>query len=495
MRMSLRGFLLINVLLIELFTILLAIAIILVWGYRDAQQAMDSHLLKTAFAVQSFVGQPQMLADLSEIQKGLHANGIIATPDTYEGYSEDKITHFRVANMEGKKILDSEDDIPDYLLDTPIGFSDLRFNNSFWRAFTTIDPTNKFKIILLQKQDRYNLLRGPGHSHIVRVIILAMLLSYAMLGFLLWLILNRGLKALKSISHQIQQQGLDNFSYIECPTKLPLEIKTIVDEWNKLFDRLKIAFEREKNFAADAAHELKTPLAALKTHTQIAMHAKNEQELVNSLQKIISGVNRSAHVVQQLLILNKINQGVIVEQLTPVDLVKQITEVISDLSPQASEKHIEVAFSPNINPIIDGHDTAISILIRNLIDNAIRYSPEYSVVQIVLEQSLDKENLSLIVTDSGPGIPENLHDRVFERFFRVIGNENISGSGLGLGIVRQIVESHHASIQLKTPPTGKGLQVIIIFKKFVQDMGENAQIEPEKENKPIENTKDNRPLA
>src|SRR5262249_8976117 len=162
-------------------------------------------------------------------------------------------------------------------------------------------------------------------------------------------------------------------------------------------------------------------------------------------------VDRSAHVVQQLLTLSRVGQGLSLEPPASVNIVKQAKEVMAEIAPDALQKDTEIELiSPDIEPIIQGHSTAIAILIRNLGDNAIRYSPEKSFVQVIVE---DHETIvTLKVLDNGPGIPNHYRKQVFERFFRMLGNKT-PGSGLGLGIVQQIVELHRATLVMKTPPS------------------------------------------
>ncbi|MCX7125819.1 MAG: ATP-binding protein, partial [Gammaproteobacteria bacterium] len=238
-----------------------------------------------------------------------------------------------------------------------------------------------------------------------------------------------------------------------------------VGELNSLFGRLQAAFEREKRFTADAAHELKTPLAALSTQTQVALRAKTDDEKKEALLKVLFGVRRSTHVIQQLLTLSRMEPDASLTDTTNLNLAKHAADIAAMLAPEAIEKNIELELlSPDSKATIKGSPTAIDILIRNLVDNAIRYSPPDSFVSIDIHE--DNKNVTLIVRDNGPGIPEKLRKRVFDRFFRVIGNNTI-GSGLGLSIVQQIAKLHHAQIELHTPADGKGIEFKIVFPRVI----------------------------
>jgi two-component system sensor histidine kinase QseC len=467
MKMSLRRFIFINLLIGELLATTLGISTVLFLEHQDIQVQTDNKLLESAFTMQNFMNKPGALQKLHTFKESLKTLSDILPAPFYqkaEGTFNLSLFHCYIWDSHGHLLFGSHDLPESYFAKIPLGFSKINYDNNSWRTFTTIDPVTKIKITSLEQASLHPLY----HKNLIREVTIVMLTSYVFLGFLMWIVLARGLHVLRKISNQVQQQGPEHLSPLDS-LSLPAEIKPIVDEWNKLFDRLKLAFDREKRFAADAAHELKTPLAALKTHTQLALNAKTENERANALHKIIAGVNRSAHVVHQLLTLSRMNQGGVLELPTPVDIVQHAKEIIAEMFPQALDKETEIELiAPANNPIIEAYDTAVAILIRNLVDNGIRYSPERSLVQVIIEESSDKKNVILKVIDNGRGIPEHLRQRVFERFFRVIGNKS-SGSGLGLGIVQQIVELHHAMISLETPLSGHGLQVTVMFsKKFAQ---------------------------
>ena len=143
-------------------------------------------------------------------------------------------------------------------------------------------------------------------------------------------------------------------------TQIPVEIKPLVAELNQLFIRLKLAFERNKRFAADAAHELRTPLAALKTHAQVALKSDNESDRAKALEKVIESVNRSSHVVAQLLTLSRLGEEEALTDVKPLDLHKLATEIIAYLAPHAIERNIDIELSPApADPIVLGNDTAL----------------------------------------------------------------------------------------------------------------------------------------
>lgn len=288
-----------------------------------------------------------------------------------------------------------------------------------------------------------------------------MLMVFPLSGILIWIIIGRGLKSLDKVAQEVANRAPSHLEPVNL-TEVPEEIKPLLDELNHLFFRLKEGFEREKRFTADAAHELRTPLAAIKTQAQVALNSNHMDEKNIALQKLLASVNRSTHIIQQLLTMSKlVPEAASIHDLDKVNLNKITREILAMLAPAAVEKQIELEFeSCECVSEFTGNSTAIGILIRNLVDNAIRYChPQGRVVVRVVQNS---QEVGLEVCDNGPGIPPELQARVFERFFRVIGNKS-PGSGLGLAIVQQICALHHGRVVLQSRSEQTGLIVKAYF--------------------------------
>jgi len=276
---------------------------------------------------------------------------------------------------------------------------------------------------------------------------------------LIWVIVGKALHILKRVTSEVSNRAPSYLQPVDLKA-VPAEIVPLVEALNHLFGRLRDAFEREKRFTGDAAHELKTPLAAISAQAQAALRASKDSNR-EALSKILEGVNRSNHVIQQLLTLSRMVPEATTQDFTSVKLAREIADTAAMLAPDAVQKNIELEFlTPDSPAIIRGNATAIGILIRNLIDNAIRYTPKDGWIKIEIRETA--RQVILAVTDNGPGIPPELRERVFERFYRIVGNES-PGSGLGLGIVQQIAKLHGAKVLLVTPESGAGLEVQVIF--------------------------------
>lgn len=260
----------------------------------------------------------------------------------------------------------------------------------------------------------------------------------------------------------ISKYNPDSLKPIECD-KLPDEVKPLGAQINHLFQRLEETFAREKRFTADAAHELRTPLSALKIQAQVALNAQDNKERENALKNIIASVDRCSRLIEQLSLLSLIDSEKIKDKFSLVDLKQIAADVVEHLQYAAENKHITLNTQLPPSPTyITGNAIAIEVLLRNIIDNAIRYSPEHTTVKISVTSSSHTHRID--IEDNGPGIPIELRERIFERFFRG-PQTTVPGSGLGLAIVDQIATLHNASIELTTPKTHSGLNFALIFNK------------------------------
>lgn len=475
MTLSIRTFLLVNLLLSVTLIASLSVIGNLFLAHKDIQKQMDAELMRNTERMRAFFSDYRETQrggerNFSIIQKNLTqaslASGFspipLAAPQKpIERWRKSK-THlagnleFQIWGPKNHLLLHSKNAPKIPLSNGNQGLSNLAYHDQQWRVHTLQNLQSGLTFMVAEQADH----RQRLEHKLSQDFILIMLLTYPFLGLLIWIVVGRGLDTLKKIAHEVRHRAP---SYLE-PVSLemvPVEVKPLVVELNQLFSRLHEAFEREKRFTADAAHELRTPLAALNTYTQVALRAKTPEDRKEALLKVLAGVNRGTHVVQQLLTLSRMLPEAPINETNTVDLNKEAMEIAAQLAPEAIAKHIELELvAPTPPVVILGNTTAIGILIRNLVDNAIRYSPEQSTVTIKIE-STDK-NVVLHVIDNGPGIPEELRDRVFERFFRVMGSQ-ASGSGLGLSIVHQIAKLHHAHIELTSAENGRGLDFKVIF--------------------------------
>ena len=268
---------------------------------------------------------------------------------------------------------------------------------------------------------------------------------------LVWLALVRGIKPLAQLEKRIRARKPDDMSPLD-ETAVPEEVAPLVASVNDLLSRLKVSLSTQKRFLADAAHQLKTPLAGLRMQADLAQRETDADELKKSLKHIGQASIRATHTVNQLLALARAETTGRALAKQRVDLVHIVSEVMADSVPRALEKKIDLGYdgpAAGEEPThLEGNATLLGELVRNLLDNAINYTPENGHVTLRLMVDRFSGILVLIVEDSGPGIPESERELVFQPFYRALGT-NVDGSGLGLAIVLEIVQQHGATITVE----------------------------------------------
>jgi two-component system sensor histidine kinase QseC len=466
MNFSIRQRLVVNLLIAVLIIISLTALGIYYITSRNIEQRIDADLVASTLVFQSAIGNSSEYPNSMKLIQSLLSNipkkhrtllekykSSVFLQKSY-GYSSS--FQYQLWDKHGNLLLHSHDAPLVPMSDGKVGFQNTFIDDQAWRVFTYIDNHTKNIYIVAENSSQQQVLKNALAINNIIII----LISIPLMSILIWFIVNQSLGRLSAVTNEISQRAP---TYLEPVNQehAPIEVQPLIKAINKLFKQLKQAFEREQRFAADAAHELRTPMAAIKTQTQVAMHAQSKTDLNESLSKILAGVDRSSHVVQQLLTLSRLNPGSSMDQHKSVNLITIIKEIISELVPLAIENDAELEFiydQENIS--ILGNVSSLGILARNLIDNAIRYTPTNGKVKVEIEDH--KKFVIFRVSDNGPGIPEKLRSRVFERFFRVLGTQK-PGSGLGLAIVQQISNLHHAELTLGKPKTGTGLVVEIKF--------------------------------
>lgn len=465
MNSSIRKFLLLNLLLaITITTTLTAIGNYYL-DQKDIQDHLDTLMAVSALSYQALLGDDLHQRPLGKIQDALEV-----IPQKIDFFYKKRFLNYKPPEnymdkfnfqvwTNGGKLLLHSSTAPKIPLTSELdGFSDKQIADQDWRVFTTYNNKAGIRTVLAERYDTRNEL---GHR-IAQDDLYIMLLTFPLSGLLIWFIIGRGLGSLSKVAREVANRAPSHLEPVDLH-EVPEEIKPVIDELNKLFFRLKEGFEREKRFAADAAHELRTPLAALKTQAQVALHTNSIEEKNQALQKLIASVNRSTHIVQQLLTISRlVPEAAHIDGKDHLNLSRLTRELLAQLAPSAVEKQIDLEFeSTNDNLTLYGNSTALSILVRNLVDNSIRYCHEKGHIKVSLNKSQNNE-LLLEVCDDGPGIPLEFRTRVFERFFRVLGNKS-PGSGLGLAIVQQICELHGGRVLLDAPQVGHGLIVRVFL--------------------------------
>lgn len=336
------------------------------------------------------------------------------------------------------------------------GYSQVIINGQLWRVLTRWDNHHEFMIQIAEPV--------AGREWLARHVTLKMLMptlaAVPVLALLIWFGIGAGLRPLNHLKHEVTQRAANQLEPLVM-TDVPEEVAPLVKSLNDLFARLEEAFEGERRFTADAAHELRTPLAALKIQAQVALRSTNTAERNSALENVLHGVDRATRLVEQLLTLARVDPEAASQDYQQVDLHSLAVTVMADIEPLARVKQIELRLESDRPCHVLGESTQLGLLLRNLLDNAIRYTPAGGYVSVTIR---DDDGVKLQIRDSGVGIPEAEREQVLKRFYRVAGSGE-QGSGLGLSIVHRIAELHGANIVLSDNEAGSGLLVNVIWPK------------------------------
>jgi two-component system OmpR family sensor kinase len=336
------------------------------------------------------------------------------------------------------------------------GFADVTIENGEWRTYTLRTEGRVTQIAQKTETRRNRAFRLILHS-IWPVLPASILLLGAV-----WWVVTSALRPVQEIGNELSSRNAGSLVPI-ASTGVPSEISILVEELNHLLARISGALQMQQRFVADAAHELRSPITALKLQAQSLAKAGDDSSRQQHLARLMGGIDRSSRLVEQLLQLARHDPLSRTIQPMVVSLNEALNGALEDIAPVASEKNIEIVQNCCVPVAIVGDPDAVRIMIRNLLDNAVRYTPNDGQVLIDLTDS--RSSVTLVIQDSGSGIPSHNRERVFDRFYRLPGTAS-GGTGLGLAIVKAIADQHEAHLQLSSSELG-GLSVKITFPSAV----------------------------
>ncbi|HEX2830945.1 MAG TPA: sensor histidine kinase N-terminal domain-containing protein [Burkholderiales bacterium] len=304
-----------------------------------------------------------------------------------------------------------------------------------------------------------------ARNEFARQILLRMVLPQALLivtaGVMIWYAVGRGLAPLVTLRREIENRSHRDLSALP-EEHAPQEVRPLILAMNALLERLSLALAAQQRFIADAAHQLRTPIAGLKTQTELALRQAPQGEAQTTLRQLRSATERTTHLVNQLLSLARAEP--MAGRMEPghiIDLRQLAREATTDWVPRALERNIDLGFdAASAGAYVEGDPFLLREMLNNVLDNAIRYTQGGG--QVTVHVANDASGPTLQVEDNGPGIPDVERARVFERFYRVLGT-GTEGCGLGLAIVSEIAQSHGAQVSLDPGPNGRGTVVTIVF--------------------------------
>ena len=277
------------------------------------------------------------------------------------------------------------------------------------------------------------------------------------LALAIWLGVGAGLRPLGELRRELARRGPGDLARLDA-ARAPVEIEPLVAELNRLFGRIDQALARERRLTADAAHELRTPLAVLSTQAQVARRASSDAARNEALDAIVAGAERAARLAEQMLTLARLESGQGSGALQRAELRERVRAVIAEAAPRALAKGLDIALEDGPPVALECHAPLLAVLARNLVDNAVRYTPAGGRVRVAVAG--DPGVARLEVTDNGPGVPPQELAHLGERFHRLAA-EGEAGSGLGLSIVLRIAELHRGRVRFAAGPGGAGLAVSV----------------------------------
>lgn len=402
---------------------------------HEAEELMDGSLAQTARLLLAITHDNE--DDLADI---------VARLETVRG-TEDNIyeppLEFQIGLGDGS-ILARSPDAPELPILGVADYSDIIRHDAAWRVLNRVSEDGRYRVQVAQAIG----LRDRAALEVAVQTVLPLILIVPVLILFIYLSIRRTLRPLEQLADEVAARSPDNLAPL-ASRRVPTEAQPLLNAINRLFRRVERTLDNERRFTADAAHELRTPLAALKVQTQVAQLSGDSPVREHALQQIEVGVDRAGRLVEQLLRLARLDPLNQPPHTVPVDLGRLVNEAVAALPER------DRIVLPATSAVVLGDPDLLQIALRNLIDNALRYTAPDRTVEIVIDSGVD--NCSLTVNDHGPGVPETMLARLGERFFRGQPGKT-EGNGLGLAIVARIAELHAARLRLANRPQG-GLSV------------------------------------
>ena len=335
---------------------------------------------------------------------------------------------------------------------TVIGFSDTVAGGEPYRIYALRTAT---QVVQVAQQTEA---RGRMAGQLALRAVLPVALLAPVLMLIVWWVVGRAIGPIERVRRQVAARRPDDLAPL--PTAgLPAEVRPLVGEMNGLLTRLSAAWDALTHFTADAAHELRSPLAALRLQAQSLQRAPDDATRAIATERLLAGIDRATRLVEQLLALARQEAAGEGAELVSLDLTALARNALADAEPEAARHAIALTLdAPTAHVVLRADEAALDVLLRNLLGNALRHTPPGGQVRVGVRE--EASVIDLTVEDSGPGIAPDERARVQDRFYRVPGTPG-HGSGLGLAIVRAIAERHGAALTLDASPTLGGLRVML----------------------------------
>ncbi len=402
---------------------------------NEINRLLDNSLRQVALAYQNVRSQ-----DILRIRRDFFAQ------------DESMVVQIIDPNTGAKALSRSMDPLP---IADQIGFSNVKIGGEIWRLYTT---QNSYGPIIEVAQPTF--VRSEIALQSAKSVLLPLFFMLVLIALVCQIIIGQGFRALSRTASAIGRRSPSSLTPLSLKG-LPAEIEPLVSSLNNLLEQLSDSLKAQKRFASDAAHELRTPLTALTLQIQLAERAKTEEARQKAFGRLKDGIKRATRLVTQLLTMARLDPDNRSQPLLPPDLTALAHSVCDELAPLAAQKNIELKAASDKPAVAIANEDALRLLMNNLCDNAMRYTPADGHIEIRTYIRASKAFIE--VCDDGPGVPETERERIFERFYRAEGTKTIPGTGLGLAIVRRVAELHGGTPSLDAGLNGKGVCFRISF--------------------------------
>lgn len=334
------------------------------------------------------------------------------------------------------------------------GFADVTLGGAVWRVYAVHDASASRRVLVGERmKSRTDILDALLHSDAI-----PMLLALPLLAMSVWWVVRQSIAPMRRLDTLLRERRPQALDPIEVHG-LPTELAPVLAALNGLLGRVQLLIDAERRFTADAAHELRTPIAAVRMQAQVALGETDPARRRHALASTIAGCDRATHLVEQLLTLSRLEAAAVLP-LGRVDLGALVQGIVAELGPLALAKHQRIAVDAPTRCTVAGEATLLSVLVRNLVDNAIRYSPPDAAIELGVHGAGPRVQFRL--EDSGPGMTDAELARLGERFFRVVGSGQ-AGSGLGWSIAQRAAEAHGCALQVQRSARLGGLRIDVVL--------------------------------
>ena len=428
---------------------LLLLAVVAAWSavafltYHDAQREidalLDAHLEQAARLLVAQSGHDIDEIDLDEGEGESRYSTVVA----FQVWRRGERLMLRSANAPAERLSRDE-----------TGFSDATLTGTHWRVFSAWDAEHE---VLVQVAEDHSA-RDRIARRIALNALLPLVVALPLLGLVIWWVVGRGMRPLRRLGDELAQRGPHDLDGIVA-RDMPTEVAPLVERLDQLFGRIRDSLESERRFTSHAAHELRTPIAAIRAQAEVARSTADPALRTTALQHVIEACDRAGRLMDQLLLLARADEADVESSQARCDLLQVAERLLAELAPSAMREAITLALEARGPIAVTGDAALLEAVLRNLVDNAIRHGGPGTDVRVALTADAHG-GVVVTVEDSGPGVVDADMERLGQRFHRA-ADARAGGSGLGLSIVARVVTLHHGTVRYTRGARGRGLRVEI----------------------------------